>query len=115
MTKMTKREMFQQIKTHLTDSEEIAFIDRQIELLDRKSASTRKPTANQIANDGYLDKIVKVLQGATQALSIADIQAQDSELPDSNQRMSALLKKLVDAGMVEKVYEKRKPFFKIVG
>ena len=54
------------------------------------------------SNDGYLDKIVKVLQGATQALSIADIQAQDSELPDSNQRMSALLKKLVDAGMVEK-------------
>ena len=53
-TKITKREMFQQIKSHLTDPTEIAFIDHQIELLDRKNASNRKPTANQVENENFL-------------------------------------------------------------
>ena len=44
--KMTKREMFEQIKTNynLTDAEK-AFIDHELELLAKKNASETKPTA----------------------------------------------------------------------
>lgn len=114
MTKMTKREMFAQIRTHLQDPTEIAFIDHQIELLDRKNASNRKPTATQIENDNFLEVIMEVLRGSENAMTISDIQAMNSELPTSNQKMSALMKKLVDANLVEKVYLKRKPYFKAV-
>lgn len=114
-TKITKRDMFIQIKSHLTDPTEIAFIDHQIELLDRKNASNRKPTANQVENENFLEVIVNILNASEKAMSISDIQAMDPELPTSNQRMSALMKKLVDSGVVEKIYEKRKPYFKAVG
>lgn len=112
--KLTKKEMFAQILTHLTDENEIAFIERQIELLENKSNSTRKPTANQVENEGFLEEIVKVLTESGEALNISDIQNLSENLPDSNQRMSSLLKKLVDSGVVEKVYVKRKPYFKVV-
>ena len=113
MTKITKKEMFAQIRNHLTDPQEIEFINHEIELLEKKSTASKKPTANQVENENYMDIILGILEKSDKALSISDIQALNENLPTSNQRMSALLKKLNDAGAVEKVYEKRKPFFKI--
>ncbi len=58
MTKMTKREMFEQIRTHLTDEAEIAFIDHELELLARKNErKSTKPTAKQIANAELMNLI----------------------------------------------------------
>ena len=53
MTKITKREMFEQIKAHLTNEAEIAFIDHELELLAKKNSyKSTKPTKTQIAAAG---------------------------------------------------------------
>lgn len=112
MKKMTKKEMFNQILTHLTDADEIAFVEKQIEMLDRKAGTkSGKPTANQVANEGIKAAIVDAME-ADKAYSIADLMAGVEALADlSNQKVSALMKQLVDAGAVVKTYEKRKAFF----
>ena len=112
MTKMTKREMFAQILSHLTDEAEIAFVEHEIELLAKKAgAKSGKPTATQVANEGVKAAIVEFME-AEVAYTIAEITAGVPELAEaSNQKVSALMKQLVDAGMVVKAYEKRKAFF----
>lgn len=40
----TRKEMFTQIKTHLTNAEEIAFIEHEIELIEKKASGEGKPT-----------------------------------------------------------------------
>lgn len=112
MKKMTKREMFNQILTHLTDADEIAFIEHQIELLDKKgSAKSGKPTATQVANEAVKVAIVDFMEDGA-SYSINDFIAGVPELAEaSNQKVSALMKQLVDAGIVVKFHEKRKAFF----
>ena len=112
MTKMTKREMFAQILSHLTDEAEIAFVEHEIELLAKKAgAKSGKATANQVANERLKDEIIDFMEnGAT--VTITDITNGVEALNGaSNQKVSALMKQLVDAGMVVKSFEKRKAFF----
>lgn len=118
--KMTKKDYFEILKgAYPKDAnnynEVIEFINHEIELLERKSSQGKKPTANQMENEGFLEIIQNILQGSDKAMTISDIQNANEELPTSNQRMSALMKKLVESGVVEKTYEKRKPYFKWVG
>ena len=48
---MTKREMFVAIRNAVLDNEEmVAFIDHEIDLLERKSTSPKKPTETQKEN-----------------------------------------------------------------
>ena len=112
--KLTKIEMFSLIATRLTNQDEIDFINHEIELLENKKSSVRKPTANQVENDVYMNTIVEVLTNANSPMTIGDIQKVNDELANiSNQRISALLKKLVDNGSIVKTYEKRKAYFSI--
>ena len=118
--KMTKKDYFEILKgAYPKDAnnynEVIEFINHEIELLERKSSQGKKPTANQMENEGFLEIIQNILQENNKAMTISDIQNANEELPTSNQRMSALMKKLVESGVVEKTYEKRKPYFKWVG
>lgn len=118
--KMTKKDYFEILKgAYPKDAnnynEVIEFINHEIELLEKKSSQGKKPTANQMENEGFLEIIQNILQGSDKAMTISDIQNANEELPTSNQRMSALMKKLVESGVVEKTYEKRKPYFKWVG
>ena len=118
--KMTKKDYFEILKGAYPKSannynEVIEFINHEIELLEKKSSQGKKPTANQMENEGFLEIIQNILQESNKAMTISDIQNANEELPTSNQRMSALMKKLVESGVVEKNYEKRKPYFKWVG
>ena len=118
--KMTKKDYFEILKgAYPKDAnnynEVIEFINHEIELLEKKSSQGKKPTANQMENEGFLEIIQNILQGSDKAMTISDIQNANEELPTSNQRMSALMKKLVESGVVERTYEKRKPYFKWVG
>ena len=118
--KMTKKDYFEILKgAYPKDAnnynEVIEFINHEIELLEKKSSQGKKPTANQMENEGFLEIIQNILQGSDKAMTISDIQNANEELPTSNQRMSALMKKLFESGVVEKTYEKRKPYFKWVG
>ena len=111
--KMTKREMFEQIKANyqLTDAE-VAFIDHELELLAKKNASEKKPTAQQVANEGLKEVILNVLTENGGLMTITDIQKSAEELAElSNQRISALVRQMVGVS-VERVEEKRKAYFK---
>lgn len=83
---------------------------------EKKSSGERKPTANQKANEGLKSAILNHME--TDVLySIGQLTKEVPELVAVNasgQKVSALVKQLKDAGLVERVEEKRKAFFKRV-
>lgn len=109
---MTKIEMFELIKTRLTATEEIAFIEKEIELLQKKKNAPRKLTTQQTQNIALKNAITNFLRENYQKFTIAELQVEIEELNElSNQRISALLNQLVKTGEIKKDYEKRKAYF----
>ena len=113
--KVTKREKFEMLKAlsevkanpMLTE-----FIDHELELLAKKNASEKKPTAQQVANEGLKSVIVDVLKENDGLMTITDIQKASAELAElSNQRISALVRQMIGVE-VERVEDKRKAYFK---
>jgi protease II len=110
--KMTKKEMFAQIKANynLTDAE-IAFIDREIELLEKKNGGIKKPTKQQEINNGLKEVILDHMEYG-EKYTITDLMKQVPELAElSNQRVSAIVRGLKESGLVDRVEEKRKAYF----
>ena len=101
---MTKKEMFAEIRNLVIDNEEmVAFIDHEVELLNRKSNSVRKPTKTQIENDGFKAEIVAYLTTADTPKTIKEMQAEVASLADlTNQRVTHLLTDLVKAEILTK-------------
>ena len=104
---MTKKEYFKVIKEVIETmelenrSELLEFLNKEIDILERKSAN-KKLTANQTENIELMKKIEEVLILENKPMTIKEIQAKDVTLADkSNQRVSALLKKLKDEGYLE--------------
>ena len=110
--KMTKREMFEQIKANYElTAEEVAFIDHELELLAKKNSAEKKPTAVQVANEGIKDAIVEGLE-VGKKYTITDLMKSVPACADlSNQRVSALVRQLVTDGVVVRTEEKRKAYF----
>ena len=112
--KMTKREMFEMIKAnHDLSADEIAFIDHEIELLNRKNSSEKKPTATQVANDALKTAILDAMvPGKLYTISdfIKEVPA-CAEL--SNQKVSAVVRGMVGT-TVERVEDKRKAYFRLI-
>lgn len=110
--KITKREMFAQIREVVADNADmVAFIDHEIELLNKKSGS-KKPTANQIANEGLKNVILENL--TTEGMTASEVLASATDFEGmSNQKISALLKQLVEEGKVVKISDKKKSIFKL--
>lgn len=85
--------------------------------LEKKSAKTgeRKPTATQVANEGFKAVIVEAMQAEpTRLFTITEMVKEfpfGEEL--SGQRVSAIVKQLKDAGIVERIEDKRKAYFRI--
>ena len=115
--KMTKREKFEMLKAIKAVSDNpilVEFIDHELELLAKKNASEKKPTAQQMLNEGIKQTIVDVLTENGGLMTVTDIQKSHAELAElSNQRVSALLRQLVADGYVERVEDKRKAYFTI--
>ena len=113
MKKMTKAQMFAQIKAnHNLSVEETAFIDHELELLAKKNSAEKKPTAQQTANKVIADAIVAHLSADPDRLfSITEIIKEVPECADlTNQRVSAIVRGLIGTS-VERVEEKRKAYF----
>ena len=105
--KITKKEMFTMIKAQVKDNAEmVAFIDHEIALLDKK-ASNKKATKTQEANVGIKLTILAVLEGA-KPMTVTEMQGASAELGElSNQKVSALVRQLVEAGEVVKTIDKK--------
>ena len=116
--KLTKRDRFEallKMSDVQSDPAMVEFINHEIDLLARKNAGDKKPTANQIANDGYKDIIFAELSANPDKLyTVTELIKTVDGLGDlSNQRVSAILRQMVDAGKVEKVVDKRKSYFRM--
>ena len=115
--KITKREKFEMLKA-LSEVKAnpmlIEFIDHELELLAKKNASEKKPTAQQVVNEGLKSTILDVLTENGGLMTITDIQKSCAELAElSNQRISAIVRQMVGIS-VERVEDKRKAYFKAV-
>ena len=116
--KMTKKDYFQILRdTYPTDlpnyAEVIAFIDHEVELLSKKSGSSKKPTKQQEANEEIKEAILATMT-PHRPYSIAEIQKEVAECNElSNQKVSALMKQLKDDGKVIRTEDKRKAYFEI--
>lgn len=121
-SKMTKKDYFNVLKTVVkgTDfvrenegEELLAFIDHEIELLDKKHSKSGS-TKTQKENVEIMDKIINALSIVGKPVTVTDLQKEVSEMAEfSNQKLSALLKKLVDNGTVVKTIEKKKSYFSL--
>lgn len=107
---MTKVEMFNAIKEVVADNQEmVAFIEHEIELLQKKS-SNRKPSKTQEENKSLKNEILSVL--SDKGMTVTEIQKSSEILGElSNQKVSALLRQLVEEGTVEKTTDKKKSLF----
>jgi hypothetical protein len=115
--KMTKKDHFKVLKEIVKGNERevelVAFIDHEIELLVKKSAKSGM-TATQKANAEIMEKIVNALAVMDKPVTVTELQKGFAELDAlSNQKMSALLKKLVDEGRVVKTIDKKKSLFSL--
>lgn len=111
--KLTKKDYFNVIKELVSDRQDLVdFIDHEIELLSKKSSRTA-PTKTQVENEAIKEKIVATLVELGRYVTITEIQNANTELADlSNQKISALLKQLVDTNIVAKMLDKKKAYFK---
>ena len=112
--KMTKRDYFSAIlsKYPLTDAEK-AFVEHELELLEKKNSSEKKPTAQQAANE-----VVKtaIAEGMTpnRLYTVTEIQKEIPECAEmSNQRISALLRQMKEDKIIVRTEDKRKAYFSL--
>ena len=113
--KMTKVEYFKQIKANYALTEdEVKFIDNEIELLNKKNSAEKKPTAQQTANEAIKVAIVEGME-QNRLYTVTEIIKEIPECADmTNQRVSALLRQLVEGGSVKRTEDKRKAYFSLV-
>lgn len=117
--KMTKKEWFAVLAEVVANSDmenkegALAFIAHEVELLEKKSAKSGQ-TKTQKENAEILVKIKAELAEVGKAVTITELQATSAEMAQySNQKLSALLKKLVESGEVVKTTEKKKSYFAV--
>ena len=96
---MTKREKFATIKGILNEQgivEWDEFLDHEVELLSRKRSKSSKPTKRQVENEGVKARIAEVLTDEGQTVTEILKALGDDTL--TNQRVSALLRQMTEAG-----------------
>lgn len=112
--KMTKKDYFNQllaIKEVSANEDLVGFINHEIELLAKKSGKSGQ-TKTQKENEVILKTMVECLATDRTPMTITELQGAYTELADfSNQKLSALMKKLVDNGTVTKTIDKKKSYF----
>ena len=114
---MTKREYFAQVRNIVESSatenvtDVLAFIDHEIEMLEKKSSS-KKPTTNQIENKKFKEIILETLTEQCKPMTVTEILTV-SNIDITNQRASAILRQMVENGDVIKTIEKRKSYFSV--
>ena len=123
--KVTKKDMFNTIIALAQEVEDldlgfdtekiVAFARYEIEMLEKKASSkSKKDKEKDKADEVLMTIILETLVGSTgmTASEILKANSTREEFEDvSNQKVSALLKKMVDREEVKKFTDKRKSFF----
>ena len=98
---------------HPQSAELVEKIENELVLLAKKNSAEKKPTAQQTANVGISTAILAGMEH-TRLYTVTEI---IKEIPAcselTNQRVSALLRQLVEAGKVKRTEDKRKAYFSL--
>ena len=118
-SKMTKKDWFATIRAMVEGSgneredEILAFIDHEVELLEKKSSKSGQPKT-QKENVEVVAKIENALREVGKAVTITELQTASEEMSAySNQKLSALLKQIVSKGTVVRTEDKKKAYFSL--
>lgn len=118
--KATQKEMFNGMiayfngeETDFTNEEFVEFLEGRIAVLDRKSAN-RKTKVNE-ADEALKTAVLEVLASGEKLTVTAIMRANDLLGQQSNQKVSAILRKLIADGAVDKVKDKKTSLFFLVG
>ena len=110
--KMTKKDYFNQLKKNYPLTEdEVNFINHEIELLDKKNTSEKKPTAQQKANETLKEAILKNIKSNVQYTITAIIKTVPECAELTNQKVSAVVRQMVEKGSLIRTEEKGKAYF----
>ena len=92
------------------------FIAHEVELLSKKNSAEKKPTAQQEANAAIKANIIATMEADRNRMwTVSELLKAVPGCADlTNQRMSALVRQMVDAGTVKRTEDKRKAFFSLV-
>ena len=112
MTKAQKFQMLADLPAVKADPMLSEFIAHEMELLAKKNTADKKPTAQQEANAVIKQNVLTVLADGEKR-TVSELLKMVPDLPDTmtNQRMSALVRQMVDAGEVIRTEDKRKAYF----
>lgn len=132
-TKVTKKDYFRTVRGIVeaaalepeNKDNILAFIDREIELLEKKSSKSRE-TKTQKANVVIMDTIVAELANFEKPATVGELMAVESltsyeeetkegvkTIPMTNQKLSSMLSKLVKEGRVVRTEDKKKAYFSL--
>ena len=112
--KITKREVIGMMKEEVVKANPtyVAYLENELALLDKK-AQNKKATKTQEQNVGIKATILEVLATIGSG-TVTDIQNGNEELSAlSNQKVSALVRQLVESGEVVKTTDKKKSIFSL--
>lgn len=113
--KITKREvigMMMKEEVVKANPTYVAYLENELALLDKK-AQNKKATKTQEQNVGIKTTILEVLATIGSG-TVTDIQNGNEELSAlSNQKVSALVRQLVESGEVVKTTDKKKSIFSL--
>ena len=113
--KITKREVIKMMMNEevvKANPTYVAYLENELALLDKK-AQNKKATKTQEQNVGIKATILKVLATIGSG-TVTDIQNGNKELSTlSNQKVSALVRQLVESGEVVKTTDKKKSIFSL--
>ena len=120
--KITKKEYFAQLREIVADKPElVAFIDHEVELLNKKSAKSGT-TKTQKENEIVATMLVEELEKIGKPITITDLMNASETIANyrlengnalSNQKISAIFKQLVENKTLVKVVDKKKSYFSI--
>lgn len=110
--KKTQRDFYNELLALAINDEQKEFINGRIAQLDKKSASKGKVvTATQKDNQILKEKILAEMEVGKPYTVTAMLKELDCVAELTNQKVSALMKQLVESGSVVKTEDKRKSFF----
>ena len=115
MEKMTNKKALEYVMDNFEDmpADVASKIEAMIASLNKKSSAIRKPTATQIENEALKITILEVLNDS--GMTASEVIKSHADFDGmSNQKMSALLKQLIESGKVEKFKDKKSTLFKLV-
>lgn len=120
--KVTKREMFAQLREAVADKPElVAFIDHEVELLNKKNSGNSQ-TKTQKENAVIAEMLVEELAKAGKPITITDLMNESEAIQNyvlengnrlTNQKISAIFKQLGEANRIVKVTDKKKSYFSV--